>query len=224
VSDSSGEQGSVARNRRSAATPRDMPAWRSRSAWIRLLVVVVIGVTIDLVTKAIAFRHVAGRPVVVDRELALSLPPAHINQLIPAHEPVRVIPYVLDFQLVLNPGAVFGIGPGRRMFFAVFTFAAIMFALWIFAHWTRAASRWAHVGVGLVIAGGLGNLYDRLVHGCVRDFIHPLPRVNLPFGVTWPGGASGVWPWVSNVADAFLIIGIALLILTLWRVPAPEKA
>lgn len=223
MSGSTGEQGGVARSEPVPNANQELPAWRSRSAWVTLVSVVIIGVAIDLISKALAFRHVAGDPVRFNREQALALPPSQINQLIPQHEPVRVIPLLLDFQLVLNPGAVFGVGPGRRIFFVIFTVAAIGFAMWIFAHWTRAASRWAHIGIGLVVAGGLGNLYDRMVYGCVRDFIHPLPRVDLPFGITWPGGATGVWPWVSNVADAFLLIGIALLIASLWRNPAPPK-
>jgi len=223
VSGSPGEQGDVARGEAVAVRRDDMPAWRSRRAWATLAAVAIVGVAVDLVTKLLAFRHVTETPVRVDREQVIALPPSQINQLIPRHEPVNVIPYLLDFQLVLNPGAVFGVGPGKRLFFVIFTLVAIGFALWIFARWTRAADRWAHFGIGLVMAGGVGNLYDRLVHGCVRDFIHPLPGVNLPFGITWPGGAAGVWPWVSNVADAFLLIGIGLLVASLWRSPPPPK-
>ena len=69
----------------------------------------------------------------------------------------------------------------------------------------------------LIIAGGIGNLYDRIRFACVRDFIHPLPHVKLPFGLTWPSGDPHLWPYVSNVADALLLIGIGLLLFRLWR-------
>lgn len=200
--------------------PAHVSAARSPRAWATLLLVAGAGVAIDLWSKAVAFERVAGAPVVVRREDVLALGPGEINRLVPPHTPVNVVPHLLDFQLVLNPGAVFGVGAGRRWFFVVFTGVAIAFALWVFARWTTPRARVAHVGIGLIFAGGLGNLYDRLVHGCVRDFLHPLPGVRLPFGLRWPSGAPDVWPWVSNVADAFLLLGVALLMTSLWRAPA----
>jgi signal peptidase II len=112
---------------------------------------------------------------------------------------------------VLNPGAVFGIGAGRVGFFIVVTVIAVAFGLGVFVFATRARDRAAHIGLGLILAGGLGNLYDRFFYGCVRDFIHPLPRVR------WPGATREVWPYVSNVADALLLIGIVLLLWHAWR-------
>ena len=132
---------------------------------------------------------------------------------------MSVINRVLEFTLVLNPGAVFGIGAGQRWFFVVFTVIAVVIALVLFVKWTHAQDWIAHTGFGLIIAGGLGNLYDRLVFACVRDFIHPLPGMKLPFGIKWPGGNPEVWPYVSNVADAFLIIGIMMLMVHAWRMP-----
>ncbi len=196
------------------APPRPIPAWRSSRAWATLLIVAVLGVALDLWTKWLAFQRIAGRPVIVDRERVLA---GGLRDIVPPHEPVQVVPYALDLTLVLNPGAVFGVGPGRRWFFIVFTMLAMSFGVWIFATWTHARARWAHIGIGLVLAGGLGNLYDRLRFGCVRDFLRPLPDVHLPFGLSWPGGATDIWPWVSNVADALLLIGIGILIITLWR-------
>jgi signal peptidase II len=174
----------------------------------------------DLASKSLTFRYLTGAPVVVDRAAVLrasSIDPRTVGMLIPPHEPVTVVPHVLDLALVLNPGAVFGVGPGQRWFFVVFTALALVFGVYMFARWTRAGDRSAHAAIGLLLAGGLGNLYDRLVYGCVRDFLHPLPGVMFPFGIR-PLGANGeVWPYVSNVADLFLIIGICLLLVCLWR-------
>jgi len=204
--------------------------FRCARAWGVLLGVTIAGCAIDLVTKALAFARIADDPVVVRRETVLAHTPDQINAaIIPAHQPVGVIPYVLEFRLVLNPGAVFGVGPGKRWFFVGFTLVAVVAALWMFARWTTARDRWSHTALGLVLAGGLGNLYDRLVHGCVRDFLHPLPGVHLPFGISWPSGETEVWPWVSNVADAWLLIGIAILMVRAWvsgekepEAPQPE--
>lgn len=196
---------------------------RSVRAWTTLLLVTVVGAFADLVSKSAAFERVADYPVVIRRADVLAAGPNGIRGLIPPHESVTFIPYVLEFRLVLNPGAVFGVGPGKRWFFVAFTMLAIGMAMWAFVKWTTPRNLSAHIGLGLVLAGGLGNLYDRLVFGCVRDFLHPLPGVMLPFGWSWPSGAREVWPWVSNVADALLLIGIGLLVIHLWRMDAGHR-
>lgn len=193
------------------------PASKCRRAWTNLLCTSVVGLVIDLWTKWYAFEHVAGFPVVVDRADVMRVDDLGI--LIPQHQPVMVMERVLEFTLVLNPGAVFGIGAGQRWFFVIFTLIACVVAVTLFLKWTRAQDWLAHGGFGLIIAGGLGNLYDRLVFACVRDFIHPLPGVRLPFGLRWPGGNPEIWPYVSNVADAFLIVGIVMLMIHAWRLP-----
>lgn len=195
-------------------------AWRSRTAWAVLLAVVVLGLLADLGSKTIAFRTVAGQPVVVDRAEVLAAD--RLITLIPPHNPVVVVPKVLEFTLVLNPGAVFGAAPGKRWVFVCFTLAAIAFVLTHFALWTHRTQLATHAAIGLIIAGGIGNLYDRLRFACVRDFIHPLPGVHLPFGITWPSGETEIWPYVSNVADLLLIIGIAGLLIGGWRGAKPH--
>ncbi len=188
---------------------------RSPKAWAVLVLVTVLGIVADLGTKSWAFHSVAGVPVVVDREAVLAAP--SLGRLIPSHTPVVVAPNLLEFTLVLNPGAVFGIGAGKRAFFIVVTFAAIVFAGWMFARWTRPDRPMMHAAIGLLIAGAIGNLYDRMVYACVRDFIHPLPGVKLPFGWTLPNGSREVWPYVSNVADLFLLVAIGMLLVQSWR-------
>lgn len=199
------------------AAAQFVPAVRCGRAWAVLLVATLLALAADLVTKNIAFRTIADGPVVVTREDVLEVGPSRLGALIPIHEPVVIVPYLLEFKLVLNAGAVFGAGQGKRWFFITFTLAALGFAVWLFARWTHARDTVAHVAIALVLAGGLGNLYDRLRFACVRDFLHPLPTANLPFGLAWPSGERALWPYVSNVADAFLLVGIALLMWRLWR-------
>jgi signal peptidase II len=199
------------------AQPGMTTAARSRRAWSILLITTGIGLFLDLWTKSLAFARVAGFPVEIQRNDVLSVP--DLGMLIPPHQPVQVVSNVLDFTLVLNPGAVFGIGAGQRWFFVIFTVIACIVAMTLFVKWTRPQDWIAHAGFGLIISGGLGNLYDRLQFACVRDFIHPLPGVQMPFGLSWPGGSSEIWPYVSNVADAFLIIGIVMLMIHAWRMP-----
>jgi len=189
------------------------------------VLVTLIGLAGDLWSKSYAFANIADAPVLVTRQDVLAITdPSRLGQLIPRHEPVNAVPGVLDFTLVLNPGAVFGMGSGKRWFFVSFTIVAMGVCLWMFGWWTTARDRAAHVSFGLVLAGGLGNLYDRLQFACVRDFIHPLPGLHLPFGLAWPGGEREVWPYVSNVADAYLIVGIAALVWFSFRQPAEPSA
>lgn len=191
------------------------------AAWVVLIGSLLFGLATDLLTKWAAFRWIAGVPVRVNRVEVLSAD--HLGLLLPRHEPVVVVPRVLNLTLVLNPGAVFGIGAGRRWLFIAFTAVAVVFSIWIFLKWTTARDRLAHAAIGLLLAGGLGNLYDRLRFACVRDFIHPLPGVKLPFGLSWPNGSAEIWPYVSNVADLWLIVGIAVLLVYSWRRPHTEK-
>jgi len=194
-------------------------AWYCPGAWVFLVLTTVVLLAADLASKSVAFARIAAVPVLVNRADVLSRAPLY--KLIPPHEPVVVMPRVLEFTLVLNPGAVFGLGAGQRGLFIVFTIGAFLFALWMFKAWTGPRDRAAHLGLAMLLSGGLGNLYDRVVFGCVRDFLHPLPRVQLPFGWSYPWGSGStareVWPYVSNLADLFLIIGIVLLVWHTWR-------
>jgi signal peptidase II len=191
------------------------PAWQSRRAWLVLALTAILGLVADLGSKYAAFEWVAGTPVHLEREAVLEV--GNANFMIPPHDPVTVVPHVLEFKLLANHGAVFGIGQGKRWFFILFTVLALAISIGMFAGWTTSRDHLAHVALGLVLAGGVGNLYDRFFYAFVRDFIHPLPGVDLPFGLAWPSGSREAWGYVSNVADLFLIIGIvALMYRTLW--------
>lgn len=179
-----------------------------------LVAVVLVGLAIDLGSKRWAFASVAPKPVHVDRDAALT-DPAYAP--IPPHEGVHAIPGdLLDFQLVLNSGAVFGIGAHQRWFFIGFSVIAVGVAVWLFGWRTEAKQRVLHIGIGLILAGALGNLWDRLLLGRVRDFLHMLPGWELPLGLTWPGGAAEIWPWVFNIADVMLLTGMGLVMVDMW--------
>jgi signal peptidase II len=207
-----------------SATSARAPAratYKSPTAWITLTLVLVLGLAADLGTKYWAFRTLAPVPVLIDREAVLA---GRQDLIIPSHEPTIVFPSVLEFKLVLNVGAVFGAGAGKRHLFVGVTIFAILFGLFLFGWWTLPRDRWAHVGIGLLLAGGLGNLYDRLMYACVRDFIHPFPGVKLPFGWRYPSGEDQLWPYVSNIADKWLLVGIAILLVHAWRMGGQEEA
>ena len=200
----------------STAPPAAVSAYRSIRAWLVLLMVLTTGLALDLGLKRWSFENVADQPVVLDRQQLLRNP----YWRIPRHEPVTVVPRVLELHLVENRGAVFGIGADQRIFFIVFTIGALIAAIIVFARWTTSGSRMAHVALGLVLAGGIGNLYDRVLFSVVRDFVHLFPGWTLPFGWRWGGHSDEIFPWVFNVADVMLLTGMGLL---MWHMNRRDR-
>jgi signal peptidase II len=148
----------------------------------------VVGFCLDQWSKVAAFRELSGGMV-----------PSADGREVPANpQSVHFIPGWLHFDVTANPGAVFGIGAGQRVLFITVSLAAIVFIFYLFA--TSGRQRGYQIILGMLLAGVLGNLYDRLVFGYVRDMIHALPR--------WPG----VFPWIFNVADSLLCVGVFLMI------------
>lgn len=198
--------------------PEPLPAlraWRAPRAWLVLFAVLAFGLSIDLATKWWTFENVAATPVRIDRERILNDP---FYDPVPHHEPKRVLPWdLLHLRLVINKGAVFGLGQDRREFFIVFTVIAVAAAILFFAR-TSARFWLAHAALGLILAGGLGNLYDRWQLAAVRDFLHMLPGWQMPFGLSWPGGSGDIFPWVFNLADVMLLTGMGLLLVHINRV------
>lgn len=118
-------------------------------------------------------------------------------------------PY-FGLQTSLNEGALFGMGQGNVWLFASLSIVAALGILWWLFFAGAAADHWLNVALSLVMAGVLGNLYDRLglwsvpgapqaTRSAVRDWI------------LWQYG-DFVWP-NFNFADAFLICGASLLVL-----------
>ena len=100
----------------------------------------------------------------------------------------------------VNHGALFGLGQGHKglangFFAAVSVAAAVAIIIWgTRRHTSR--ERGLMAALGLILGGTVGNLYDRLVFGGVRDFLYF-------YKVEWP---------VFNVADCCLVVGAALLL------------
>src|SRR5256714_2993061 len=161
--------------------PRDN--FRSPSALAAFFLTVILGLTLDLWSKSYSFQHLAvyrGTRVV----------DSQVDPFIPGW---------LEFTVPTNKGAVFGFGAGWRFFFISVSILATLFLVYLFAHSGR--QRLYQVILGMLLAGVLGNMYDRVVFGYVRDMIHALPR--------WPK----LFPWIFNVADVMLCTGVGLMVL-----------
>jgi len=208
---------------------------------LRLWLTAAIGVVADLWTKNWAFTCLESDP---------------------QKDPLVIIPHIMTFRQSLNPGALFGMGKGLTALFIGASILALGFVFFLFLHSSR-DRRSLHCALGLVLAGALGNLYDRthviadvvkytvsgqtgsfvgkvveqsergvLVgtwpsgdyprlisnvwapeirsQGVVRDFVKMEPKLKLG---NW---SIEIWPWVFNVADAMLVVGVGVLMLNFW--------
>ena len=128
-----------------ATTESERHGWAS---YARFISVAIAGVTLDLWSKDWAFETLEqnGRRV--------------------------LIPYVLEFQTMLNAGALFGIGRGRTTLFLIASCCALVLVFWMFMQCSR--RRWLlHIALGAILAGAFGNMYDRafvrMLHKPVRS-------------------------------------------------------
>lgn len=114
----------------------------------------------------------------------------------------------------VNHGALFGLGGGHKGYAnGIFAFISFCAAIAIIVWGTRpstARDRWLSLALGLILGGTIGNLYDRLVFGGVRDFLYF-------YKIEWP---------VFNIADCCLVCGAAILLTQaiLNPTPKPEEA
>ena len=114
-------------------------------------------------------------------------------------QPVGTMPFIpgiMELRFVLNDGAAFSSFAGARLFLILFTGIAIA-ALAVYLFWKKPPKRLERTALVLLIGGGLGNLIDRVRTGVVVDF----------FATTFVDFA------VFNVADCFVCVGPAMLIL-----------
>ncbi|MBR5627332.1 MAG: signal peptidase II [Thermoguttaceae bacterium] len=130
-----------------------------------------------------------------------------------------LIPDVFGFQTSLNQGALFGIGQGQTAFLVTSSMIAFVGIIWwLLADPTR--SRFLAVIFGLVTAGILGNLWDRLgLHHLQWNEIAVITQQCSPDLVGQPIYAVRDWilvmlgdyPWPNfNLADSFLVCGAVL--------------
>ena len=115
-------------------------------------------------------------------------------------KPVEVFPF-LEFFLIHNRGVAFGLLSDLPDFLRVPLLVLVpivaFFLTFFFALMEK--SKFVALCMGMIGGGALGNLYDRVVLGEVRDFIH------LHIGKYY-------WP-AFNLADASITTGVVLLIL-----------
>ena len=117
---------------------------------------------------------------------------------------MRLTPW-MDFKLAFNKGAAFslfaeGSGWQRWFFMCIATVIGLWLCYAIVFERTNALTRLAYASI---LGGAIGNLYDRILHGKVVDFI------------SWHIG-NAYWP-TFNVADVGICVGVGLLVIA-WLV------
>ena len=121
---------------------------RDFASYLRFLSVAVIGLLFDLWSKYWAF-----------------------NTMGQASPPRVVVPHVLEFQTMMNPGALFGIGGGQTLLFLAASACALLLVFWMFSQTT--SRRWAlQIALGGILAGALGNMYDRITVKLIEKPYH----------------------------------------------------
>jgi signal peptidase II len=129
----------------------------------------------------------------------------------PGSPPKDIIPGVLEIRTSYNPGALWGFLRGwahaHMLFAGLSVAAAILIVFWLFVKGAARDSRLT-IALALIMAGALGNCYDRIVLGHVRDFAY--------FHVDPIGFQCAIF----NFADNMLVAGAVLLMLLALR---PER-
>jgi signal peptidase II len=137
------------------------------------ILIAVAGALLDFVTKEWAFR------------VLIPLGP---------HARIDVIPGWLGWRYSYNPGIVWGLFPNAPGLFTILSLVAV--PLLVLFHWKTPSTKWIFtIGLGLILAGTLGNLCDRVLFGKVRDFIDV-------YVIHYP---------IFNVADSMICIGVGAL-------------
>jgi signal peptidase II len=161
------------------------------SRWLLFWSIAALGTAFDLVTKTIVFSRIG--------------PPG------PGARPHVVIPRVLELHTSENTGALWGFGaslPGSSMIFAGLSVVAALVIFYYLFILGAAASRVLTIALGLIMAGAMGNCFDRLWFGYVRDFVHfHIDAINFDCAI-------------FNFADNMLVIGALTLVIYALR---PEK-
>jgi signal peptidase II len=132
-----------------------------------------------------------------------------IQHALSSYDSIPVIPGWLRIIHTENPGAAFGMlaegNPILRSLVLVGVSALVMlFVAWALWSGRSSLNSWlSRLGLSLILGGAFGNLYDRVVHQTVTDFIEV-------YHLGWSFPA-------FNVADSAITIGAMLLLIDLVR-------
>ena len=110
------------------------------------------------------------------------------------NEGITAIPYLFNIIVVHNEGAAWGILSGNQIGLIILSILLFAFLVWYFVK-EKKKSWLLVISMAFIYGGCIGNLFDRIVFGYVRDFIQ------FAFWQSFP---------IFNFADVFLTVGVIL--------------
>lgn len=110
---------------------------------------------------------------------------------------VPVIENVFHLTYVKNTGVAFGLFRNLGDIF-IYSTVILVIAIIVFYLIYNFSSYWYQLAIGLILAGAVGNLIDRLIYGFVIDYLD-----------------FRIWP-VFNIADMVVVIGVFILSIFIW--------
>jgi signal peptidase II len=127
------------------------------------------------------------------------------------NQTIVVIDGFFNITYVRNTGVAFGIldsvqSSMKSTMLAILTVGAVIGVI-VYSWRTPLSQKLLQAALSLILAGALGNLYDRIRYGYVIDFIEVYFR-----DYRWPS---------FNVADSAITTGVALLAIEMFRKESP---
>ena len=132
-------------------------------------------------------------------------------------DPFVLIEGVFRFTYVENTGAAFGSFDDQRWVFMVISTVGII-AMFIYLWKFRPDSKLACTALSMIIGGGIGNMIDRIFY---KGTLPLTEGKNVVIDFLDFCAFPEIWPWVFNVADSFVCVGAALLLV--WCVASLIK-
>lgn len=121
-------------------------------------------------------------------------------------EPINIIDGFFKLEKVVNPGLAFGINNNNKSNFVI-TLIVLFVVFNFIKNQKERMDKKTQIAIGLVLAGGIGNLIDRLFFGGVLDYISIM---DFP---------------IFNFADILIIVGWIILCVSVIKFatkPLPE--
>jgi signal peptidase II len=130
-----------------------------------------------------------------------------VRERIMEYERISIFKNYFTLTNIENSGAFLNVGdtmpePWKSIILTFFPVAVLVGGL-IYLFYKKDLPSITQFGICLMIGGGIGNIYDRIVHGSVTDFMH------IDLGYFQTG--------IFNMADVSIMAGMAVLLFTSYK-------